>query len=155
MNRLLRPRICASLRASSGHAPCDVLSSTPRVRAPTVARLDAHLHGLVTEIHEISGPAWSGMVVRVSDGDTIKVIQAHKEVKVRLYGIDCSERGQPFAKKAKKVAFDKSGATIRNLSATGCSHEKKRLENQPLGHIGAGNGIRTRDFNLGKVALYL
>ncbi len=24
----------------------------------------------------------------------------------------------------------------------------------PLGFLGAGNGIRTRDFNLGKVALY-
>ena len=29
--------------------------------------------------------AWSGMVVRVSDGGTIKVMQAHKKVKVRLY----------------------------------------------------------------------
>ncbi len=35
------------------------------------------------------------------------------------------------------------------------NHEKKRLGDQPLESTGAGNGIRTRDFNLGKVALYL
>ena len=55
MNDLLRPRIWASFLASSGHAPCDVLSSTSRVRVPAVARLQAHLHHLVTAIHEISG----------------------------------------------------------------------------------------------------
>jgi len=43
MNGLLRPRIWASFLASSGHAPCDVLSSTSRVRVPAVARLQAHL----------------------------------------------------------------------------------------------------------------
>jgi len=46
------------------------------------------------------------MVVGVSDGDTIKVMQAHKEVKVRLYGIDCPERGQPFSRKAKEFTSD-------------------------------------------------
>jgi len=46
------------------------------------------------------------MVFGVSDGDTIKVMRAHKEVKVRLYGIDCPERGQPFSKKAKQFTSD-------------------------------------------------
>ncbi|UCG12501.1 MAG: thermonuclease family protein [Deltaproteobacteria bacterium] len=44
--------------------------------------------------------AWSGMVMGISDGDTIKVMRSHKRVKVRLYGIDCPERGQAFGKKA-------------------------------------------------------
>lgn len=48
--------------------------------------------------------AWSGMVFGVSDGDTIKVMRAHKEVKVRLYGIDCPERSQAFSKKAKQFS---------------------------------------------------
>jgi len=46
------------------------------------------------------------MVVGVSDGDTIKVMRAHKEVKVRLYGIDCPEKGQPFTRKAKQFTSD-------------------------------------------------
>jgi endonuclease YncB( thermonuclease family) len=47
--------------------------------------------------------AWSGMVVGVTDGDTIKVMGSHnKQVKIRLYGIDTPERGQPFSKKAKQ-----------------------------------------------------
>jgi len=46
------------------------------------------------------------MVVGVTDGDTIKVMRAHKEVKVRLYGIDCPERGQPFSRKAKEFTSD-------------------------------------------------
>jgi len=55
MNELLRPWISAPFLASSGHASCDVASSTPRIRVPAVLRLHAHLHGLVTTIHEKSG----------------------------------------------------------------------------------------------------
>jgi endonuclease YncB( thermonuclease family) len=40
--------------------------------------------------------AWSGMVVGVTDGDTIKVMGSHnKQVKIRLYGIDTPEKSQP------------------------------------------------------------
>jgi len=46
------------------------------------------------------------MVVGVTDGNTIRVMQAHREVKVRLYGIDCPERGQPFTRKAKQFTPD-------------------------------------------------
>ena len=47
--------------------------------------------------------AWSGMVVGVSDGDTIKVMGAHnKQVNIRLYGIDTPERGQAFSKRARQ-----------------------------------------------------
>ena len=47
--------------------------------------------------------AWSGMVVGVTDGDTIKVMGTHnKQVKIRLYGIDTPEKGQAFSKRAKQ-----------------------------------------------------
>ncbi len=47
--------------------------------------------------------AWSGMVVGVTDGDTIKVMGSHnKQVKIHLYGIDCPEKSQAFGKKAKQ-----------------------------------------------------
>ena len=77
------------------------------------------------------------------------------QITVDLYAHLAPEGNKGAVDKLDEVDFDKVGATIRNLSATECSHEKKRLENQPLVDCGAGNGIRTRDFNLGKVALYL
>jgi endonuclease YncB( thermonuclease family) len=45
---------------------------------------------------------WSGMVVGISDGDTITVLHGGKGEKIRLYGIDTPEKGQAFGKKAKQ-----------------------------------------------------
>ena len=50
--------------------------------------------------------AWSDKCVAVTDGDTIKVIHDGKAEKIRLYGIDCPEKKQPFGKKAKWFASD-------------------------------------------------
>ncbi len=45
---------------------------------------------------------FGGKVVGVSDGDTITVLTAEKrEVKVRLFGVDCPEKSQDFGSKAK------------------------------------------------------
>jgi micrococcal nuclease len=38
--------------------------------------------------------AWTGKVVGVTDGDTIKVLKNGKQVKVRLYGIDTPVLGE-------------------------------------------------------------
>lgn len=44
-----------------------------------------------------------GKVIRVADGDTITVLDSlNHTVKVRLYGIDCPERGQDFSNVAKR-----------------------------------------------------
>ena len=45
---------------------------------------------------------FSGRVVGVTDGDTIKVMHNGRAEKIRLYGIDCPEKGQPFGTKAKQ-----------------------------------------------------
>ena len=45
---------------------------------------------------------WQGMVVGVSDGDTITVIHNGKGVKIGLYGIDTPEKRQSFGKTAKQ-----------------------------------------------------
>ncbi len=45
---------------------------------------------------------FSGRVVGVSDGDTIKVMHNGKAEKIRLHGIDCPEKAQPFGTKAKE-----------------------------------------------------
>ncbi len=50
--------------------------------------------------------AWSGKCVSVTDGDTIKVMRQGKAERIRLYGIDCPEKKQPFGTKAKQFASD-------------------------------------------------
>lgn len=46
----------------------------------------------------------SGRVVRVADGDTISILdRSNTQHKVRLFGIDTPERGQPYGKAAKSA----------------------------------------------------
>jgi endonuclease YncB( thermonuclease family) len=58
---------------------------------------------LLIAIPSLSG-AWSGEVVGITDGDTITVLNSKtlKDVKIRLYGIDCPEGGQAFSKRARQ-----------------------------------------------------
>jgi micrococcal nuclease len=44
---------------------------------------------------------FTGQVVSVLDGDTIEVLYNRKAQRIRLHGIDCPEKGQPFGKIAK------------------------------------------------------
>ncbi|MFC1818923.1 thermonuclease family protein [Thermodesulfobacteriota bacterium] len=47
--------------------------------------------------------AWSGKVVGITDGDTIKVLNPeNNQVKIRLYGIDTPEKGQAYGQAATK-----------------------------------------------------
>ena len=45
--------------------------------------------------------SWPAKVVSVADGDTINVLRDGRQVKVRLYGIDCPEKDQDFGQEAK------------------------------------------------------
>ena len=42
----------------------------------------------------------SGEVVRVADGDTFTLLVDGQQQRIRLYGIDCPERGQPYSRVA-------------------------------------------------------
>ncbi|MFC1837249.1 thermonuclease family protein [Thermodesulfobacteriota bacterium] len=59
-------------------------------------------------------------VVSVTDGDTIKVYNADQgQVKIRLYGIDSPEKGQPYGKAAgKHLASLIAGATVEVETVT-------------------------------------
>ena len=78
--------------------------------------------------------AWSGKVVGVADGDTIKVLKRNQQVRIRLYGIDCPEKRQPFGHQAKRytnsmvrgkrvkvhpVTKDRYGRTVAMVSVNG------------------------------------
>ena len=58
---------------------------------------------------QANGPqtaTFTGKVVAVADGDTISVMRGGKAVKVRLNGIDCPEKRQPFGTRAKRFTSD-------------------------------------------------
>ena len=46
---------------------------------------------------------FSGPVVAILDGDTIEVMQNQHPERIRLYGIDCPEKGQAYGKRAKQA----------------------------------------------------
>jgi endonuclease YncB( thermonuclease family) len=49
----------------------------------------------------------SGRVVKVVDGDSFTLLDGdEREVKIRLYGIDCPEEGQDYAEKAREKAAE-------------------------------------------------
>jgi endonuclease YncB( thermonuclease family) len=50
--------------------------------------------------------AWSGEVIGVADGDTITVLRDKQPQKIRLYGIDCPEKRQPFGNRAKQLTSE-------------------------------------------------
>lgn len=56
---------------------------------------------LVSCFHTTQAFAWTGQVVGVSDGDTIKVLHDDQQEKIRIYGVDCPEKAQAFGQKAK------------------------------------------------------
>ena len=47
------------------------------------------------------GAEFSGRVVAVLDGDTIRVMHNGRAERLRIYGIDCPERGQPYGTRAR------------------------------------------------------
>ena len=49
------------------------------------------------------GWAWSGQVVGVIDGDSIAMLHDGRQEQIRLWGIDCPERGQDFGTRAKQA----------------------------------------------------
>ena len=68
--------------------------------------------------------AWSGEVVGITDGDTITVFNSKtlKDVKIRLYGIDTPERGQPFSKKAKQFTSNMVFGKVVEVGAITVDH---------------------------------
>src|SRR5215472_14664852 len=49
---------------------------------------------------------FSGKVVGISDGDTIRVMHEGRAERVRLWGIDAPESGQPWGTRAKQFTGD-------------------------------------------------
>src|ERR1700690_4213872 len=54
----------------------------------------------------IAGESFSGKVVAISDGDTIRVMHNGAAELIRLWGIDCPEKRQPFGTRATQFTGD-------------------------------------------------
>jgi endonuclease YncB( thermonuclease family) len=66
---------------------------------------------------------FSGRVVGVSDDDTIKVLHNGQAEKIRLHGIDCQEKAQPFGTKAKQFTSEMVfGTTPMGRSGSRTTH---------------------------------
>lgn len=50
--------------------------------------------------------AFQAPVIAITDGDTIKVLEDGHPVRIRLAGIDCPEKKQPFGTRAKQFTSD-------------------------------------------------
>lgn len=50
--------------------------------------------------------AQTGKVVAVKDGDTIEMMMGKKAIRIRLFGVDSPEKGQPFGEKARQYTAD-------------------------------------------------
>lgn len=75
------------------------------------------LLGATFLVQERSHPNLSGQIVGIADGDTLTLLTADKQqVKIRLYGIDAPEKGQPYGKQARAalsaLAFGKEGRAL-------------------------------------------
>jgi endonuclease YncB( thermonuclease family) len=75
---------------------------------------------IVLALRNISS-AWTGLIVGIADNDSIKVMRYHKEVRVRLYGIDRPEKGQKLVnwgddRKEYKCIYDEK-CELTSISA--------------------------------------
>jgi len=73
-----------------------------------------------------STPYLTGKAVRVADGDTFTLLSGTEQQRIRLYGIDCPERGQPFGRVATEFT--------RELLASG-RIEVKEMDVDQYGRI--------------------
>lgn len=65
---------------------------------------------------------FSGKVVKVIDGDTVDVLRAGRPVRVRLFGIDAPEKGQPFGRAAKRCLAEL--AALKTVEVRGRTQDR-------------------------------
>jgi micrococcal nuclease len=70
---------------------------------------------------------FTGKVVGITDGDTIKVLRNGEEVKIRIEGIDCPERHQAFENKAKQATSDLAFGKTLIVQAKGMDRYQRTL----------------------------
>jgi endonuclease YncB( thermonuclease family) len=67
----------------------------------------------------VAAEEFTGRVVGVSDGDTIKVLHAHQSETVRLLGVDAPERRQAYGDRARRFTAELAFARTVTVRANG------------------------------------
>ncbi len=88
------------------HAAPPSLGSRPRRPRAALGALFAlaFVAGLVSCRPSAGREPFEAKVVGVADGDSLTVLDGTTQVRVRLHGIDCPERGQAFGSAARRLA---------------------------------------------------
>ncbi|NGZ03191.1 MAG: nuclease [Nitrospira sp. WS238] len=73
------------------------------------------------------GAEFAGEVVGVTDGDTIKVLHEGKAERIRLSGIDCPEKKQPFGSRAKQFTSEHAFGKTVTVQPTGRAHRGRTI----------------------------
>jgi len=61
------------------------------------------LAALPGQASDLAMEAWAGRAVWIADGDTLQALAPDgRRVMLRLFGVDCPERGQPYSRVAAK-----------------------------------------------------
>jgi endonuclease YncB( thermonuclease family) len=74
-------------------------------------------------------------VIRVLDGDTIEVLNERKPERIRLYGIDCPEKGQAFGQKAKHATSSPTFGKDVRIESHGRDKHRRTLGTVFDGHL--------------------
>jgi ATP-dependent hsl protease ATP-binding subunit hslU len=71
--------------------------------------------------------AISGQVIKISDGDTITILQNKTQIKVRLFGIDAPELKQPYGKKSKQFLANLIAGEVVEVDENGKDRYKRTI----------------------------
>ena len=71
--------------------------------------------------------AFPAKVVKISDGDTIMILQDKQQIKVRLFGIDAPELKQPYGKKSKQFLANLIAGEVVEVEENGKDRYKRTL----------------------------
>ena len=71
--------------------------------------------------------AFPAKVIKISDGDTIIILQDKQQIKVRLFGIDAPELKQPYGKKSKQFLANLIAGEVVEVEKNGKDRYKRTL----------------------------
>lgn len=85
--------------------------------------------------------AWQGETVRVADGDSLTVLHlgTGEQVRIRLYGVDCPENGQPYGNAARKATARHASARVLEITDMGRDRYKRTVA---IVHLDGGTTLQ-------------
>ena len=79
--------------------------------------------------------AFSAKVVKISDGDTITVLNDKEQTKVRLYGIDAPEKKQDYGQRSKQFLASLIAGQVVEVEPKGKDRYKRTLGTVSYTHL--------------------